>query len=144
MICVDRHRGTVDGFYIKSRGAFRNAATSGIPHSAGAQEVKCAARRHSRLYAAALHPVTRAYVEDRTAQMQLYSFFTVPELHSRCARGERASGRDFFSIPRTSVSSERTNERSLLRIYINIYMYRICIELSRARRRPSRNEIPDG
>jgi len=50
-------------------------------------------------------------------------FLRFPELHSRCARGDRASGRDFFSIPRTSVSSERTNERSLLRIYINTCTY---------------------
>jgi len=64
------------------------------------------------------------------------------------ARGDRARGRDFFSIPseRASRAHERANQRALFtpHIYKYIYIYRICIELSGARRRPSRNEIPDG
>jgi len=130
VICIDhgRRRARLGAVLYKSRGAFRDTAIPrGIPHSAGAQEVKCAARRHSGLYAAALHPVTRAYVEDRTAQMQLYSFFTVPELHSRCARAATARADGISSLFRANErlerTSERTNERSLLRIYINIYTY---------------------
>lgn len=58
--------------------------------------------RHSRLYAAALHPVMRACVEDAPANA-IVPFFMVSVLHSRCARTVLESGRGFFSAPRVTV-----------------------------------------
>lgn len=59
------------------------------------------ARRHSRLYAAALHPVMRAYVRRRRTDKcnctVFYGLYAAFQMHTVLE-----SGRGFFSAPRVT------------------------------------------
>lgn len=54
------------------------------------------ARRHSRLYAAALHPAMRVYVEDAPANAIVPFFYGLHAAFQMRTYGSRKWTRDFF------------------------------------------------
>lgn len=94
---------------IHTRHSARNAGHSSFDE---AQEVKCARRRHSRLYAAALHPVMRACVRacvEEVPANAIVPFFMVPGyIPDARERFSKADTGFLFSVSQTIV---RVNER---------------------------------